>query len=354
MEEALLVLCAMQMEQEEVLERKRLLRSLRDSSDPFSMSETVFVQYFRLSKAVCNELIEELMPFDDQKTSLPFGLRFFASLYFFANGSYQKCVGNNFVASMSQPSVSRSLQHISAIIVNRKLNEVNFPKTNEEQLTIKTGFYVSFGVKSTIGAIDCTHIAIIAPSSIDPSKPSSLYMNRKGFYSINVEAVCDHSLKFLAVNARFPGSCHDSGIWTTSAVRLFMMRQSGSWLLGDQGYPLEPWLLTPIPEPSSTQEERYNKLHAKARNVVERAFGVLKSRFRCLSKHRALHYSHERAVNIINACVILHNIALKKCPLTFIETNEAEFDTPSTPANVIRSQYYREGQIIRSRYIQTL
>lgn len=179
-------------------------------------------------------------------------------------------------------------------------------------------------------------------------------MNRKGYYSINVEAVCDYKLRFLAVNAKFPGSCHDSGIWTTSAVRQCMMRRSDSWLLGDQGYPLEPWLLTPIAEASNPQEEKYNKIHIKARNVIERAFGVLKSRFRCLSKHRALHYSHEKAVSIINACTILHNICLAKCSLMEEELEEVEFDI--TPVSVVASQteYYRERNRIRSRYIQRL
>lgn len=55
---------------------------------------------------------------------------------------------------------------------------------------------------------------------------------------------------------------------------------SGGWLLGDSGYPLRPWLMTPILTPLSKQEEMFNRSHVKTRNCVERAFGVLKSRFR--------------------------------------------------------------------------
>lgn len=50
-------------------------------------------------------------------------------------------------------------------------------------------FYKKFKIKGTIGAIDCTHIAIVSPHVNDTQTPAHLYMNRKGYYSINVEAV---------------------------------------------------------------------------------------------------------------------------------------------------------------------
>lgn len=46
------------------------------------------------------------------------------------------------------------------------------------------------------------------------------------------------------------------------------------------------------------------------RSVVERCIGLLKSRFRCLQRYRALHYEPERAANIVAACAVLHNLCL--------------------------------------------
>lgn len=60
----------------------------------------------------------------------------------------------------------------------------------------------------------------------------------------------------------------------------FENKQIDGWLLGDSGYPLKPWLLTPFLNPSSNGEEKYNRCHKSTRNVIERAFGLLKSRFR--------------------------------------------------------------------------
>jgi hypothetical protein len=81
--------------------------------------------------------------------------------------------------------------------------------------------------------------------------------------------------------------------------------------LGDSGYANEPWLLLPIlhADPGSL-EENYTTVHCKARSSIERSFGLLKARWRCLLKHRCLHYAPEKAALIINACAVLHNIAI--------------------------------------------
>ena len=44
------------------------------------------------------------------------------------------------------------------------------------------------------------------------------------------------------------------------------------------------WLLTPLANPVGRGEERYNRRHKTARCTIEREFGLLKVRFRCLHK----------------------------------------------------------------------
>lgn len=69
--------------------------------------------------------------------------------------------------------------------------------------------------------------------------------------------------------------------------------------------------MTPIPAAETEGEERFNDSFRRIRSGIERCNGVLKMRFRCLLKHRVLHYSPSIAASIINACVVLHNMYIE-------------------------------------------
>lgn len=91
----------------------------------------------------------------------------------------------------------------------------------------------------------------------------------------------------------------------------FFTADRQSWLLGDSGYPQQPWLMTPVfNAEEGTPEFFYNERHMSARNCVERCNGVLKGRFRCLLTERKLRYKPNRVNNIIVSCVVLHNICI--------------------------------------------
>ena len=63
---------------------------------------------------------------------------------------------------------------------------VRFPSTYAEQKEITQSFFQVGGFPCAIGGIDGTHVRITAPQENEPD-----FVNRKGFHSINVQAICN-------------------------------------------------------------------------------------------------------------------------------------------------------------------
>ncbi|KAK3554364.1 hypothetical protein QTP70_022590, partial [Hemibagrus guttatus] len=107
------------------------------------------------------------------------------------------------------------------------------------------------------------------------------------------------------VDAKWPGSVHDSRIYRESTLsnRLECGEIDG-FLLGEKGYPCKPTLMTPYPEPEPGPQQCFNVAHCRTRARVEMTIGLLKTRFQCL---RHLRVTPEKACDIIVACVVLHN-----------------------------------------------
>nr|CAD7435474.1 unnamed protein product [Timema monikensis] len=92
---------------------------------------------------------------------------------------------------------------------------------------------------------------------------------------------------------------------------------------GYSGYAAEPWLLTPILRAEEgTPEQQYTTEHCSSRNCIERCFGVLKARWRCLRRDRVLHYAPAEACLIVQTCVAHHNMILHRIPLIEEVVNE--------------------------------
>ena len=78
-------------------------------------------------------------------------------------------------------------------------------------------------------------------------------------------------------------------------------------LIGDDGYGLTPFLMTPYRNPTTTEEQMFNTCHSKARVTIEQSFGQLKRRFPIL--RYGVRLKLDRVATCIAACFVLHNAA---------------------------------------------
>lgn len=184
------------------------------------------------------------------------------------------------LAGVSKSTACRIIKRTTRAIAQLSQHDVKFPTSQEDRATTMRDFYSVAQFPAVIGAIDCTHVAVQSPGGLN----SELFRNRKGYFSLNVQAVVNSRLVFENIVSRWYGSAHDATIFNSS--KLYAEFETGvitnGYLLGDAGYPCKPYLLTPLATPISRAEQNYNCAQIKTRNCVERAFGVLKRRFPCL------------------------------------------------------------------------
>uniref|UniRef100_A0A499FX21 Putative nuclease HARBI1 n=1 Tax=Anopheles gambiae TaxID=7165 RepID=A0A499FX21_ANOGA len=300
------------------IQEKRDLRNkrriLRKKADPFKLSDTAFLQCFRVTKPIFSFILEKIEPQLEciKSNGVSAKIKLAACLIFFGEGRYQHGTGQDFHVAMAQTTFSNTLRDLIPPLITLLGDWIQLNMTESERMEAKQYFFERSGISDVVMCVDGTHIRIVKPKY----RPLR-YINRKNYYSLNAMIVCDHKYRIRAADARFAGSHHDAYIWSVSPIRKHFrdLHSSGitDKLLGDAGYPSEPWLITPNRNPDSgTQESIFNTFHARGRNIVERTIGILKSKFRCLlGADGRLNYSPKKCTNIINICCALHNICIE-------------------------------------------
>lgn len=212
------------------------------------------------------------------------------------------------MVGMSRASVSRIVSEVSVAIASLRKEFIFMPRNREEVQTNFKSFFEIGRFPTVIGTIDCTHIKIQGHGGED----GEIYRNRKQYFSINVQSVADANLKFQDIVARWPGSTHDSHIFNNSRLKKrFEDREFGNAvMLGDGGYKLQTYLMTPFRNPSNQNEIEYNRTQILVRNTVERKYGVWKKRFPCLVY--GLRCELNTALTVIVACAVVHNLCIDR------------------------------------------
>ncbi|KAJ9553401.1 hypothetical protein OSB04_017446, partial [Centaurea solstitialis] len=205
----------------------------------------------------------------------------------------------NWVRSSRYVSVEEKMAIFLTIIGHNELFRVVKRRFQHSTSTINKCFHeVLRGMMEfarevgAIGALDGTLIHAVMPAS-----QQARYRGRGECYQ-NVLGVCDFNMIFTFVWAGWEGIAHDSRVLTEVAY--------------------SPTLGFPFPPPNkyylcdvvyTNAQEKFNHAHAQLRNVIERAYGVLKARFPILKQMTPYPFAIQK--DVVIACFAIHNFIRK-------------------------------------------
>ncbi|CAG2232254.1 HARBI1 [Mytilus edulis] len=225
---------------------------------------------------ICNIVGDKLRRSTAKETALTVEQQVCIALRFYASGSFLQVIGDTM--GYDKATVSRAVNDVTNALLDVKDNFIQWPKDINSKNRMKCGFHRQMNFPNVLGCIDCTHIKIQGPS-----EDEAAFVNRKGFHSVNVQAVCDYEGKFTNISANWPGSTHDSHIFNTSNLCHYLETNNrglaDGLILGDSGRQYCRWEYT-----SDT---------------------VFSIKFQVRMKP-------EKVCRVFGACAVLHNIALTR------------------------------------------
>jgi hypothetical protein len=146
---------------------------------------------------------------------------------------------------------------------------------------------------------------------------TKFYCGRKNMYGLNMQAVCDHHGRFLDVSIMYGGSSSDLLAFERSDLYKQLHHESrlapGLCLFGDNAYVNTPYMATPYPGTSISQEkDAYNFYHSQLRIMIECAFGRFVYRFAILQKKAPQQFSIQKIISMVICLCKLHNFCTTK------------------------------------------
>lgn len=272
-----------------------------------------FRRTYRVSKEEFKELFEILEPRLRLKHATKYSLspenRLALTLRFLAKGSYLDLwVIYNICPHSVYPIV---WSVVEAII---ETFEFEFPIDNPEKLdAIGAGFAQrSKGKwKTCVGALDGISIRIQPPSPSECGNPKQYYC-RKGFYSVNMQAICDSNYIFRYASISTAGSTHDATAFATTPLCQQLeagVMARGYWIAADDAYKMTTHIITPYTADQLRRggeaEDAFNYYQSSTRIHIEQAFGMLVQSWRIL--HHPLQVGMKRIPQVVRAALCLHN-----------------------------------------------
>lgn len=301
-----------------------------------------------------DEILEKVKPYITKKDttmrdSISAHDKLCVTLRFLASGESYTSLRYAFRISVS--AISEFIPQVCQALYNTlEKDYMSLPTTEGQWLQLANEFESKWQFPHAVGCIDGKHIKIIAPPN-----SGSEFFNYKKHFSFVLLAIVDANAQFIAYDLGSAGSQSDGGIYKYGSLGQICKSDSFPspgrigqstfpsipyFILGDDAFGLDTNLMRPYPHRTAMGDEKvFNYRLSRARRIVENAFGMLCARFRVLL--RTLELDVGNALNVVQACLVLHNFLMSKKdevynPPGFMDTEDNQGNVrPGTWRNLL-------------------
>ncbi|GMH12308.1 hypothetical protein Nepgr_014149 [Nepenthes gracilis] len=237
-----------------------------------------------------------------------------------SSGESLVAVGDTF--GLNHSTVSQVTWRFIEAMEERGLHHLQWP-TEVEMMEIKSKFKKIQGFLNCCGAIDTTHITMCLPLA-DPT--NSAWFDCEKNHSMLLQAIVDPDMRFRDIVAGWPGRMSDSLVLQSSnffehcekgkrlngeKIELVGGTEVREYIVGDPGFPLLPWLITPYPGKDVLGSKgEFNRRHFATRMVAQRALARLKEMWKIIQGVMWRPDRH-KLPRIVLVCCLLHNIVIE-------------------------------------------
>nr|CAH0100609.1 unnamed protein product [Daphnia galeata] len=217
-------------------------------------------------------LVKSVSPFilgDYVYNGLPVTDKLMMVVWCLANREAYRVLSRRF--AINQGTVHYVVMKTMKVIFNMANRFIRWPRLEDYQELSR-----NFEIVNTLGALDASEFEIRQPLNQLPS-----YTSRKRKTTIKLQIVSTRDLEIIDAAVGFPGSLGDGRILRNSPLSQALgvrLGQTDYHILADTAYPLREHIFVPFRNNRDLEDHElaYNRAVKSDRQVVERAFGLLK------------------------------------------------------------------------------
>lgn len=259
-----------------------------------------------------------------------------------ASGNSLISIGDSF--GVHHSTVSQATWRFVEAIEENGLRHLRWPSTEAEMSRIRHKFERIGGLPNCCGAIGTTRITMLLTSS---DREAKYWLDRRKKHSMILQAIVDSDMKFRSIVTGWPGKMSDAMALQSSSFfdqcekreklngpLVFTSEETElrEYIVGDEGYPLLPWLITPY-KGSNLEESnaKFNERILATHSVAKKALTRLKDAWRMI-KGDLWRPDKHKLPRFILVCCILHNIV--------IDMENDDQDSVDLPSDLVHDAVY--------------